>query len=219
MLERWRLRTGRPLLDCYGCSETVFFVFASPAAGARPGSVGRPAPGVVAELRAPRGGSLDAEAGRLFLRHPFLAAGYGPLSRPRQARFADGWFETGDLFRRDADEFWRHCGRDDDLLKIAGQWVNLHEVEEAAAAAEDVALAAAVSAPDPDGLERIALFVTPEPRAASGALARRLESFLGERLPAHKRPKWLKVVAELPRTTTGKVRKAELRRALREGRP
>ena len=220
LLERWRALTGKTILDCYGCSETVFFVFAGPAKAPRPGSAGRAAPGVEVELRAAHGGALAAGAtGRLFLRHPFLAKGYGPLSRHHQRRFADGWFETGDLFRRDPEGYWTHSGRDDDLLKIAGQWVNLRELEEVAAAAEDVALAAAVSATDPDGLERIALFVTPEPRVAAGLLAERLESFLSDRLPAHKRPKWLKVIAEMPLTTTGKVRKVALRRVLRGGQP
>jgi len=220
LLERWRALTGNDILDCYGCSETVFFVFAGPAKAPRAGSAGRTAPGVEVELRAPQGGALaEGATGRLFLRHPFLAKGYGPLSHHHQRRFVDGWFETGDLFHRDAEGYWTHSGRDDDLLKIAGQWVNLREVEEAAAAAEDVALAAAVSATDPDGLERIALFVTPEPRAAAGELAEHLESFLSDRLPAHKRPRWLKVIAEMPRTTTGKVRKADLRRSLQGDQP
>ncbi|MBK8907100.1 MAG: AMP-binding protein [Rhodospirillales bacterium] len=214
--ERWRAITRQAILDCHGTSETCFLVFASSPDRPKAGSVGFPCPGVETELRDEADGPAPAgAAGRLFIRHPFLALGYGPFAPAEvQARFQNGWFATGDVFRCDDDGHWHHYGREDDWLKIAGQWVSLHGVEEAAAACAGVEQAVGVTANDANGFLRVALFVVPAADADDRALPERLETFLNERLPAFKRPKWLRVVDDLPRTSTGKVKKADLRRMI-----
>ncbi len=218
--ERWQARTGGAILDCYGCSETVFFVFASPASRPKPGSVGLPCEDVTAELRDDAGAPfVGRETGRLFVRHPFAAIGYGPGAGDAAARFSDGWFATGDLFRRDEDGYWHHMGREDDRLKISGRWVSLSEIEEAAQGLDGVDQVAAAAATDPDGLDRVALFAVAASPAAGATLAAALEHLFAERLPPFSRPKWIRVVPELPRTATGKVRKAELRRLIEEETP
>ncbi len=211
--ERWRALTGQAICDCYGCSETVFFVFATPAERAKPGSVGVPCAGVETELRDETDRPVEpGQSGRLFVCHPFTALGYGPASAHAQGRFRDGWFATGDMFRRDPEGYWFHCGREDDWLKIAGRWVNLRDLEETAGAIEGVGQAVAVAAPDADGFMRVALFVVALDGADQGAVAQAVGAFLAERLPPFERPKWIRVVGDLPCTATGKVRKAELRR-------
>ena len=96
----------------------------------------------------------------LWLRHPSLALRYkDPEATART--FRDGWFCTGDLFTRDADGFFYHQGRSDELYKVAGQWVRPVEVEEAVLADEHVREAACVVVPDQDGFDRLALFVVP----------------------------------------------------------
>jgi acyl-coenzyme A synthetase/AMP-(fatty) acid ligase len=81
-----------------------------------------------------------------------------------------------------------------------------------AAAESAVAEAACVPVPDVDGLERLALFVTPagDPAAAQRAAAQACERML----PRHKRPKWVRAVDELPRTATGKIQRFRLREIL-----
>src|SRR5512134_3499457 len=64
----------------------------------------------------------DDAPGVLWVRHPSLALGYKSSAATARS-FRDGWFCTGDLFTRDADGFWSHQGRADELYKIAGQWV------------------------------------------------------------------------------------------------
>jgi acyl-coenzyme A synthetase/AMP-(fatty) acid ligase len=152
------------------------------------------------------------EDGVLWIRHPALASGYANLPRESSEQFRDGWFCTRDLFVRDAEGYYVHKGRSDELVKIAGQWVQPAELEQAAALEPAIVEAACVSVPDADGLERLALFVTAcgDPaaalQAASAACARAL--------PQHKRPKWVRAVAELPRTASGKVQRYKLRALL-----
>ena len=105
--------------------------------------------------------------------------------------------------------FYIHQGRADELVKVAGQWVWPAELEEAALGAAGVAEAACVPVPDGEGLQRLALFVTGKENRRSARQSARCE-----RLPRHKRPKWIRAVSELPRTATGKVQRYKLREIL-----
>jgi benzoate-CoA ligase len=156
--------------------------------------------------------------GVLWVRHPSLAAGYVNLPERTHECFRDGWYCTRDLFEALDDGSLVHLGRSDDLLKIAGQWVQPAEIEEAVARLPEVAEAICVTAPDAEGLERLALFIVP--RGDGGAAARAAEAACEAALARHRRPKWIRVVAELPRTATGKVQRFRLRELLGEpGRP
>jgi len=211
LFERWRQATGRPIHDCYGCSEAPFFILAVPADGAPPGSAGRPAPG--AELRLVDGDGepvAPGEIGHLRIRHEFLAAGYASRREAWKRRMHDDWFDTGDLFRIDADGYWFHCGREDSLTKVAGQWVSLPEIEETAIASGLLGEAAATLRPDKDGLQRVALIVVPRNGGDAEALAASIRRCLDECLPRWKRPKWIVPAATLPRTHTGKVQRYRL---------
>ena len=215
--ERWTALTGRPIFDCFGCTETVFFAFATPPGRPKPGSVGFPCAEVETRLCDDNDQPVaPGETGRLLIRHPFVALGYGPAAAHAENRFRDGWFATGDVFRRDDDGYWHHCGREDEWLKIAGRWMSIKDLEEAAGGFEGVAQAVAVAARDTDGFMRVALFVMPGDGDEHGAFVTRIEGFLDERLPHYKQPKWIRIVDDLPRTATGKVRKAELRRMIED---
>ena len=148
----------------------------------------------------------------MWLKHPAQASGYANLPEQTREQFRDGWFCSRDLFLRDNEGYYVHQGRADELLKIAGQWVQPGELEEIAALEATVSEAACVPVADSDGLERLALFVTPkgDPAAAQRAAFEACERLL----PRHKRPKWVRAVEELPRTATGKVQRFRLREIL-----
>jgi acyl-coenzyme A synthetase/AMP-(fatty) acid ligase len=172
---------------------------------------GKPFP--IAEVRlvdADGGEPAPGEPGVLWLRHPAQARGYANLPEETASQFRDGWFCSRDLFVRDADGFYIHQGRTDELVKVAGQWVWPAELEQAALAAAGVADAACVPLADGEGLQRLALFVT----ARGEEDAARAAALACEGLPRHKRPKWIRTVAELPRTATGKVQRYKLREIL-----
>ena len=219
LVAQWKDATGgAELLNLYGMSET-FCACMMTAPGESDGErTGKPFPGVELRLASRDGQGGAPDTGVLWVRHPAQALGY--LNRPEETneQFHDGWFCSRDVFHRDAAGFFVHQGRSDELLKVAGQWVQPGELEEVAGREASVGEAACVPVEDADGMLRLALFVTAkkEARAAERDAAAACE----RALPRYKRPKWVRAVRELPRTATGKVQRYKLREILeRELRP
>jgi benzoate-CoA ligase len=211
--EAWRRATGREVRGVYGMSETFCVCLATPEGLAASQRTGKPLQGVGTRLLTAEGReAAPGEPGVLWVKHDALALGYANRPEQTAAQFKDGWFCTHDLFVRDADGLFLHQGRSDELVKIAGQYVQPGELEEAVAGEPAIGEAACAPVADADGFERLALFVTARgaPEEAARAAARACE----EKLPRHKRPKWIRVVPELPRTGTGKIQRFRLREML-----
>jgi benzoate-CoA ligase len=207
--DAWRDATGREIDGLYGMSETYC------AAIVRE----RPLAGVETRLVAPEGREAGpGETGVLWIRHPALSPGYANRPEANREQFRDGWFCTKDLFVRDAQGRFSHQGRSDELVKVAGQWVQPGELEEAVNGLDSIAEAACVAGPDTDGFERLALFVAARDGDAAAALAA-AEHACAQKLPKHKRPKWIVPVEALPRTATGKVQRFKLRELLLQQHP
>jgi len=148
---------------------------------------------------------------RVWMRHPCVALGYWKRPQAESDSFEDGWFSPGDLFRPTGTGAWEFCGRDDDMLKISGQWVSVLEVEQwlISSTAGSVQQLAAVGYASPDGLGSIALFAV----AAAGREAEaraRIEAAIAT-LPKIKRPRLVKWIAEMPVTATGKLQRRKLK--------
>ncbi|HTP62485.1 MAG TPA: AMP-binding protein [Burkholderiales bacterium] len=213
LVEQWRAATGGEILSLYGMSETFCACMLTPPGTSNGQRTGKPLSGVDAQVRTAEGREAAAgEAGELWLRHPALALGYANRPEQTAAQFRDGWFCSRDLFTRDDDGFFSHQGRSDDLVKIAGQWVQPGDLEEAVADDPAITEAACVQVTDAEGFERLALFVATRGDAADAltAAGRACE----QKLPRYKRPKWIRNIAELPRTATGKVQRFKLRELL-----
>jgi benzoate-CoA ligase family protein len=209
----WRERFNVEILDGIGATETIFMVLSSRPGASRPGTTGGPVPGTEARLLDAEGRPVKAgEQGVLWVRTPSAAAGYWQRPADTRRAFDGEWFRTGDVYYVDAGGHWVHCGRQDDLFKVAGQWVVPAEVEAVALRHPAVLEAGLVGAEEGSGLIKPYLFVVPR---AAGADAVQLARELGERLarevPAHARPREVRVVAELPRTATGKLQRHRLR--------
>ncbi|HEY4371459.1 MAG TPA: AMP-binding protein [Burkholderiales bacterium] len=212
--QKWLEATSHELIPCYGMSETFCNALSNFPGEVRQGSCGRPLAGVETMLlpRDGRPGAVEPlgveEPGVLWVKHPALALRYNSEQKTAE-NFADGWFCTNDLFRRDADGYWFHEGRADELLKVAGQWVRPQEVEDAVLNGV-VREAACVVVPDTDGFERLALYVVAEGEPDMA----QIEEGARAALPQHSWPKWVRALSELPRTPTGKVQKFRLRQML-----
>ena len=209
----WRERFGLEILDGIGATETIFMVLSSRAGASRPGTTGGPVPGSEARLLDADGRPVSAGAqGVLWVKTASVAAGYWGRPDDTRRAFDGGWFRFGDVYYVDPDGHWVHCGRQDDLFKVAGQWVIPADVEAVALRHPDVLEAGLVGAEEGSGLIKPFLFVVPRPEAGDVA---RLTAELGERLarevPSYARPREVRVVAELPRTTTGKLQRHKLR--------
>ena len=213
LVAQWRAASGGELLNLYGMSETFCACLVTPPGTSDGVRTGLPLDGVALRLLDAHGReAAGAEPGVLWIRHPAQASGYENLPRESAEQFRDGWFCTRDLFVRDATGHYVHQGRSDELVKIAGQWVQPGELEQAVALEPAIAEAACVPVADADGLERLALFVAA--RGDAGEALRAASAACERALPLHKRPKWLRAVAELPRTATGKVQRYKLREIL-----
>jgi len=213
LVAQWKAATGLELLSLYGMSETFCACLVTPPGTSDGRRTGKPLPGIELRLLAADGTPVETGTpGILWVKHPSQALEYRNLPERTREQFKDGWFCTRDFFVRDAEGHYLHQGRADELVKIAGQWVLPSELEAAAASAPEVVEAACVPVPDRDGFERLALFLIPR---GDGEAALRAAAQACERaLPRHKRPKWLRAVAELPRTPTGKVQRFKLREQL-----
>lgn len=213
VIERWRAATAGEILALYGMSET-FCVTMMTAPGTSNGArTGLPLANVETRLLDDAGDEpSQGQPGVLWVRHPALATGYAHRPDATREQFVDGWFCTKDVFVRDAEGFFSHQGRVDEFIKVAGQWVQPGELEEAALSDGSIAEAACVRINDEDGFERLALFVTcgADADKSISIAARACE----EKLPRHKRPKWIRAVPELPRTATGKIQRFKLRELL-----
>jgi len=210
LLEQWREATGGEILSLYGMSETFCACIVTPPGTSNGLRTGKPLAGVETRLTTKNGtNAAIGEPGELWVRHPALALGYANLPQQTAAQFRDGWFCTRDVFVRDTEGFFSHQGRSDEMVKIAGQWVQPGELEEAVAADPAISEVACVQVTDTEGFERLAMFVATRGEAADALAA--AGRVCEEKLPRFKRPKWIRAVAELPRTATGKIQRFKLR--------
>ncbi len=207
---------GRPVHDNWWQTETGGIMIANTAAqDIKPGSMGRPLPGVDATVvrRLPGGGveevmSADTD-GELALKAgwPSMFRGYvGDEERYRKC-FADGWYLTGDLVRRDSDGYFWFVGRSDDVIESAGHLIGPFEVENVLIEHPAVSEAAVIGKPDPLVGEVVKAFVTrtPDSPEPSEVVRRELLAHARIRLGAAVAPKEIEFVDELPHTRSGKT--------------
>ena len=211
LYERWDEMFGVPVLDGIGSSEAYHIYVSNRPASIRPGSLGTPVPGYTAQVTdADRNPLPDNEIGHLEITGPTAALEYhGEPEKSAQTYFGDT-VRSADLFSRDADGAFHYRGRADDLLKVGGVWVAPSEIEHCLIGHPDV-LECAVIGYEADGLTLPRAYVVL--RAGADASQDELAQWVKTRLSPHKYPRNVRLVAELPKTGSGKLD----RRALREG--
>ena len=182
----------------------------------RPGAIGVPIPGHVVDVVDDDGELVDpGGTGHIAVRQPDPVAMLSYWRRPEATaeKVVNGWLLTGDVGHKDEDGYLWFTGRADDVITRDGEQFGPGAIEECLTAHPDVALAAAVGVPDPDRGESVKAFVVVREGAASGSGLAGVLLALGRRdLPAHAAPGAIEFVADLPRTTTGKIMRRELRR-------
>ena len=226
---------GLPIHDNWWQTETGGIMIANFASmDIRPGSMGRPLPGVEAAiLRRDADGDVVVrdglavvvdepdEEGELALRPgwPSMFRGYLHDDARYRDCFVGGWYRSGDLARRDADGYYWFVGRADDVIKSAGHLIGPFEVESALMEHGAVAEAAVIGAPDAIAGEIVKAFVVPRRGVdADDALRRELIGFGRSRLGPAVAPRTIEFVADLPKTRSGKIMRRLLRaRARRRG--
>ncbi|EHR50869.1 acyl-CoA synthetase/AMP-acid ligase [Saccharomonospora marina XMU15] len=218
---------GLPVHDNWWQTETGAIMISNFAAvEVRPGSMGLPLPGIEAcVLARDRDGKVlrvdgrvrevsdPATPGELALRAgwPSMFRAYWGEQRRYADCFADGWYLTGDIARRDADGYYWFLGRADDVIKSAGHLVGPFEVESTLLEHPSVAEAGVIGKPDDVAGELVKAFVTLRPGVtASEPLRRELLAFGRRRLGAVA-PREIEFDQHLPHTRSGKVMRRLLR--------
>jgi len=206
---------GLPIHDNWWQTETGGIMIANYAAmDIRPGSMGKPLPGVDAAIvrRAADGAAEVITApdveGELALKRGWPSMFRGYLNEDERYRkcFAGEWYLTGDLAKRDADGYFWFVGRADDVIKSSGHLIGPFEVESALMEHPAVAEAGVIGKPDPVQLETVKAFVALKPGfEANEALRRDLLGFARKRLGAAVAPKEIDFIASLPKTRSGKI--------------
>ena len=209
---------GKPFHDNWWQTETGGIMIANfPALDVRPGSMGKPVPGIDAAIvlhKSDDGADsvtvIDEPGveGELALRPGWPSMFREYLNEPeRYAKcFAGGWYLTGDLARRDADGYFWFVGRKDDVIKTSGHLIGPFEVESVLMEHPAVAEAGVIGKPDPVALEVVKAFVALKSGyAPSDALKKDIMAHARKRLGAVVAPKEIDFQQSLPKTRSGKI--------------
>jgi len=206
---------GQPIHDNWWQTETGGIMIANfPAMEIRPGSMGRPLPGIEAAI-VQRVGNDTVEVieapgvqGDLALRPgwPSMFRGYLHDEERYRKCFVGGWYLTGDLARRDEDGYFWFVGRADDIIKTSGHMVGPFEVESMLMAHPAVAEAGVIGKPDPLIGEMVKAFVALKPGfAPSDELRLELIGFARKKLGSAVAPKEIDFKSNLPKNKAGKI--------------
>ncbi len=212
---RWFEMVGVDILDGIGSTEMLHIFVSNNPDDVRYGSSGKPVPGYEAMVLDEHGGRVpNGEAGELVVRGPSAADGYWNQRDKTRRTFRGEWTHTGDTYIRDAEGYYRFCGRTDEMLKVSGVWVSPFEVEEALVSHPAVLESAVVGAQDRDGLTKLKAFVVLQDAAKqqdADVVRELLKTHVKERIGVWKYPRWIEFVDGLPKTATGKIQRFRLR--------
>ena len=185
-----------PVCSMYGTTEVGVLLVNYPGAPdfkVKPGSLGKAVPGVQVEIHAPDGRVCGPEEiGEIKLRR------------------RDAWIATKDLGRMDADGYFYHAGRADDVIISAGWTMSAVEIEDALLKHGQVREAAAIGVPDGLRGQIVKAFIVSD-RPGDAAFSRELQDLVRTRLSQHEYPREIAFVTELPKTPAGKVNRKALR--------
>jgi acetyl-CoA synthetase len=217
-MRSWKAATGCDIHDGYGQTETINIVANFPGMEIRPGSMGKPVPGLDIGIVDDHGTIVaDDEVGHIAvlltdphppgLFHEYL----GDPAATAQA-FRNGWYYTGDTATRDSDGYIWFVGRSDDIITSAGYRISPFEVESALVEHEAVLESAVVAKPDELRGEIVKAFVTLAPGfEPSEALASEIQDFVKQQTAPYKYPREVEFREALPKTISGKIRRVDLR--------
>lgn len=209
--EAFQQRFGIPLYEGYGLTETSPVVALNIPQMHKPGSVGKPVPGVEIKIADENDNALPrGQIGEVWLKGPMIMKGYHNLPQETAAALTpDRYFKTGDLGMVDADGFLHITGRKKDMIIVSGEKAYPREIEEALMRHPAVSEAAVIGKKDPGRGEVVVAFVLPkEGQTLQPDALRDFARNAG--LAQWKVPREIFIVQDLPRSPTGKVLKREL---------
>ena len=215
-IEAFKRAFGVTIRDGYGQTESICLVCNLPGMDVKPGAMGLPTPGPGVTLVDEGGEPVSqGEIGEIALRpdNPAIFDGYWKAPELDEEAFSEGWYRTGDLARADEDGYLFFEGRADDVILTSGYRIGPFEVEDALVSHPAVVEAAAVAAPHRERGEVVKAFIIlAKGFSPSDELTQELQNHVKSVTAPYKYPRQIEYVDELPKTTSGKIKRAELKR-------
>jgi len=209
----WRDSTGIEVLDGIGSTEMLHIFISSRAGRSLAGATGEVVPGyqaLVLDEKSMRP-VPDGEPGLLAVKGP-TGCRYLRLTDQQQKYVQQGWNIPGDIYVRDSQGFFYYQARNDDIILCGGINIAAPEIEGVLLEHPAVLEAAVVASPDElHGMVPKAFVVLNRTHPASDQLKKELQEFVRQELAPYKYPRKIEFVQELPKTSTGKIRRSELR--------
>lgn len=195
----------------YGLSEASPVTCFNPLDKERkPGSIGQSIINVENKIVDPDGNEVPVgEVGELIVRGPNVMKGYYNMPEETAVTIQDGWLYTGDLARKDEEDYFYIVDRKKDMIIVGGYNVYPREVEEVLYSHPNIVEAAVIGLPDPDFGEAVCAYVVVKDDSVT---VEELKQYCTEHIAKYKVPKVIEIIDELPKNTTGKI----LRRSLKE---
>jgi acetyl-CoA synthetase/medium-chain acyl-CoA synthetase len=215
VIERWKELHGLTIYDGYGQTENTLLVGNFPGLEVRPGSMGKPSPGCDVKVVDMEGNECPPdEPGDIALagRPPVLFKEYWEQPDETGGVFRTGHYLTGDRAYRDADDYLWFVGRSDDVILSAGYRIGPFEIESILIEHPAVVESAVVPAPDEDRGNIVKAFIVLGPDyEPSEELKNEIQAHCKAHTAPYKYPRQIEFIEELPKTTSGKIRRVELR--------
>ncbi len=221
VFKQWYDATGLKLMEGFGQSESTCIVGNLIGMEPKPGSMGKPMPIYTVDLVDKDGNSVPpGVVGEIVIKGDYcdtdgLFRGYYRDKERTDAAWHDGWYHTGDTATRDEDGYYWYVGRNDDVIKSSGYRIGPFEVESVLSAHPAVLECAVTGAPHPIRGEvvKASVILTDEYKSrANDELVKEIQDFVKHNTAPYKYPRIVEFVEELPKTTSGKVRRNEIRR-------
>lgn len=208
-IKKFEAISGR-FIEGYGLVETSSLVSVNLPFIRKPGSIGRPLPGMKVRIMDENGNFLrKGEVGEIVVKGPSVMKGYWNNEEGNREAFVNGWFRTGDMGRRGRFGYIYFADRKKDVIKCGGYSIFTREIEEKILTHPKVFECAVVGAPHPEKGEIPVAFI--QLRENEEASSEELLSWCREHIAAYKVPRRVEIVPNLPVTMTLKVLKRELR--------
>ncbi|MCL2882537.1 MAG: AMP-binding protein [Coriobacteriia bacterium] len=216
---RWKELTGKEIREGFGQTESVVFIANWPWIEPRPGSLGKPAPLYNVKLLLEDGTEAeDGQEGAICVTGlktgfpPGLFRGYYKNPEKTAEALGGDAYNTGDMAWRDVDGYYTFVGRNDDVIKCSGYRIGPFEVESALVSHPAVVESAVTAFPDPiRGLVVKASIILARGYEPSPELARELQEHVKKVTAPYKYPRIIDFVDDLPKTVSGKIKRAEIR--------
>ena len=209
---------GKPFHDTYWQTETGSIVISNyPCMKIKPGSMGKPFPGITAAILNPKTFEPINTVGTVGLiglkpGWPSMFRMYWNNKETYDKKFKNGWYICGDRSSIDSEGYFWFVGRDDDVINTAGHLVGPFEIESALLEHPAVAESAAVGKPDPINMEVVKAFIALKPGfAKSEDLSMEIMNYIRKRLSPLAMPQEIEFVDSLPKTRSGKIMRRLLR--------